>query len=307
MERGPSGPELSREALELLKSPEQVFDSSKEVAEKEYQDLLERLNRGEIRREGDHASFEVHEGDRHVPGDIHVAWPGHEGDFAILRLNPITEGKGFESGVFGYRGQYGIGKKDKNQYQFTGTPRSLEQLFDAPAGVQFIVKPTMDRFAVEMGDKLTQAAHGENAVTLYMGMGFLLLGQEWMHVGMHEAGHLPRDKDGHFDWQGKPNSENTAWTIANQAYAQAHVSRKRKIIAGTTHGRFDLLKTPISTPYGNTPSLGRIAQYGLTSHARTGGAQLPGQWSGRVAEDTMREFKGIIMAADEAYEYYIGR
>lgn len=45
MEGYPRGPELSRETLEVLKTPEQIFDSDREKAEKEAEKVAERLRR----------------------------------------------------------------------------------------------------------------------------------------------------------------------------------------------------------------------------------------------------------------------
>ncbi|MEK7161945.1 MAG: hypothetical protein AAB729_04635 [Patescibacteria group bacterium] len=292
-ERGPRGPEISSETRELLRTPEQVFDSDAEQAERQSREVLDRLMRkGEISRTSGNAELETIEIGRNSAPRIQIAWPSGKNYF-LLNLEPITEGKGAEKGVFGYTGSYGTAAKGRNGYKFSEKV-SLEELFAVPNDLTLIVHPTINRWAIEIGvDPATAAAFGKDVRNMYMGMGFLLLGQEWMHVGMHEAGHLPSNPD-----------ENLAWKTANEKYAAIHKPIKQEIIAGKHTGRFGLLKKPESRYYGETPRLGDIAKYGLVSHARANNAKVPAQWN---QEQIMYDFQKIISAADEAYEYFIGR
>lgn len=292
-ERGPRGSEISSETREQLKTPGQVFDSDKEQAERQSREVMDRLMRkGEIRRTSSNAELETIEIGRNSAPRIQIAWPAGRSYF-LLDLEPITEGKGAEKGVFGYTGSYGPATREKNRYKFSEKV-SLEELFAVPDDLTLIVHPTINRWAIETGaNPATAAAFGKDARNMYMGMGFLLLGREWMHVGMHEAGHLPNNPD-----------ENLAWKTANEKYAAIHKPIKQEIIAGKNTGRFGLLKNPESRYYGETPRLGDIAKYGLVSHARAHNTKVPAQWD---QEQITRDFQRIISAADEAYEDFIGR
>jgi len=295
MERGPRGPETPRETQELLRTPEQVFDSNKEAAERQNKEVIERLmRRGEIQRSNDNVEFETVETGKGSAPRIQIAWPTNRQSGHILNLEPIVEGKGAERGIFGYTGEYGVAKREGLNYRMTDERVSLSELFEVPDDLNIIIEPTINRWAVEAGeDPLTTAIFGKNARKMYVGLGFLFLGREWMHVGMHEAGHLPNNHD-----------ENLAWSIANKKYAQIHKPRKTDIIAGKDIGQFGLLKSPESRYYGKTPRLGDVAKYGLTTHARSGNAKIPKQWD---QERILRDFQSIILAADQTYEDFIGR
>lgn len=299
-ESGPRGPETSREARELLEHPEQVFDSDKEMAQEEARELAKRLERiGETKREGSNAIFETMETES--PGgapQIQIAWPAKKGvPSTMLRLIPHTEGQGPESGIFGYSGEYGITNEVSGKHEFDIEPMSLEELFGVPKDINLIIVPTATRWAIAK-DQMA-VAFGENTRTLYMGLGFLFRGPEFMQVGMHEAGHLAGGANGTHT-----HNENKAWTFANRRYAALHDGLKDQVIAGKNTGLFDLLKRPM--PYGNSTTIGKIARYGLTSHAIAGGdAHISKQWRDQ-SERTMDEFKSLIELADQDYDYMVG-
>src|SRR3989344_4772496 len=233
MERGPQRYE-SKERQELIRKPENIFDSNLEKAREENQNLKDRLMGRELFREVGGATFETKELGVGLPPEIRIGWTDDDKKSYLLCLEPITEGKGIESGIFGYVGSYGPAKLakgyDKN-YEFTeeGTV-PLEELFDVPEGLRLIILPTKNRWAMESKNSLTESLFGENARLMYMGLGFLLLGREWLHIGMHEAGHL------------SSHDENRAWSIANSNYAIRVRPRKDDIQDGIYTGEFGLLK-----------------------------------------------------------------
>jgi len=280
-----------KESQELIRNPEQVFDSDVEKAQEGNRELMEKLLDREISREFRGATFETLEGGNGKPPEIRIGWTEEDAKSFLLCLKPISEGRGFESGVFGYVGSYGPAKQGKGydkKYEFTDDGAvSLEDLFAVPEGIHLIIKPTRNRWAMESKNALTEGVFGKNARIMYMGLGFLLLGREWLHVGMHEAGHL------------SSHDENRAWSIANSNYAVRARPRKSDIKGGSFTGEFGLLKPQHDTPYGETPRLGDIARYGLVSHARSGGARIPAQWD---IDDTMQDLARIIEASDEACE-----
>ena len=300
MERYPQGPELSRETLEILRTPEQVFDSNIEKARKESERVAERLR--QIREEhknsrGVEFDLESKIG-RGMAKTIQITWADWRDQRGMmLSLDPITEGSGPESGVFGYKGRYGLAKRVKNGFEYengTSGVLTLERLFMVPEGISLIVRPTMVRWAIG-ADELSMP-YGDKTKTLYMGLGFLLLGgkgHKWMHIGMHEAGHLPDEND-----------ENKAWTTANRNYAsltRGDKERIRQIVMGKGRGRFDLLEKPF---YGSGPTIGKIAKYGLVSHALGGDAKVPDAWL-KGAGRTMEEFGDKIIEAQQAFDSFI--
>ncbi len=289
LEGGPSF-EPSPELSELSRHPEQVFDSDLNSADREFNQLMQRLTRrGEIYRSGERASFHALET---TPGSlpaIQIAWPEPNGNCMVLRLSPHVENKGPESVALAYSGEYGLGKRRGDKYEYKLIP--LSELYGIPKDLNIVVKPTATRWAIGKDDMAV--AYGENTRTLYMGLGFLLLGQEYMHIGMHESGHLPNNPD-----------ENIAWEWANKYYASLNRPNRDKIVEGHSQGIFHLLKKV--DPYGRVPTIGKIVQYGLVSHSLAKNADIPVQWQ-QKSEQIMREFDGVIDRADEAYEYFIGR
>lgn len=303
MEGYPRGPEISRETAELLKSPEQVFDSDLEQAKKEAQKVAERI----LRNKGSHRESrgvevdietESAESKKRSKRSIQITWAGMSDQRGImLSLDPISEGKGIESGVLAYKGRYGVAKRNSHgEFDLVNDASkilSLEELFHVPSGMDLYVKPTVTRWAI--GQDEVSLMRGENARTLYMGMGFLLLGEKghkWMHIGMHEAGHLPNEND-----------ENRAWTTANTNYAGLYHDQKesiQRIKNGQDHGKFDLLEKPF---YGTDLTIGKIMRYGLVSHALAGNARIPYQWA-ENAKRTMSEFGRKIVEAQEAFDSF---
>lgn len=215
---------------------------------------------------------------------IQIAWPITDSSSYLLELDPIQIGRGIEArDVIAYKGAYGRAKKDRSEWKFQ-KQTGLEELFGVPNGLEIYVKPTIDRWAV--GKDELSLAFGENARTLYMGLGFLLLGHQWMHIGMHEAGHLP---DG--------ANENEAWFRANKLYASRHKKDKKKIIEGKNTGQFELLQKPNNSSPNPKPTIGKIMQYGLVSHF-IGGTKIPEHWKPR---EIMEEFQTVIKTAHQAY------
>lgn len=294
MERGHRGPEKSVEITELMKHPELVFDSDFEGAQQQHHQLVSKIMRqGEIYREGSSAIFHSREISKTDSPRIEIAWPTTGDNVILLRLDSIGEERGHYTGKYGGAVCNKSGYRSEYEFQ-SGRDKNLEDLFAVPDDIHLIIKPTIDRWAIEAAPNPdTTADYGPKARVLYMGIGFLLLGREWMHIGMHEAGHLPNNRD-----------ENIAWSAANQAYAAVHKPLKKEIISGAQSGRFNLLKEPVSVSYGSTPTIGKIAKYGLVSHAQNEGAHIPKHWD---AKATMDEFRQVIKAANEAYDYFVGR
>ncbi len=300
-ERGRHGLErLPSEVIELQKNPEQVFDSSREAARREYQDFICRIRDREIGREDFDrtTSLETYaeKGNSGGAPAIDIVWRKRR-TATMLRLHPIVEGHGPEKETFGFIGKYGAAQKtDRGGNEFVDKPESLESLYGAPSWCRFIVKPTVGRFAV--GRSVLTEIHGQNACELYLGVGFLLLDQAWMHVGMHEAGHLPPTI------KGTSNDENTAWSLGNAVAAVKNRSHKDRLVTGKSSGLFGVYRDPKKERYADPVTVGKIVRYGLTSHALAGKAHIPSSWQ-RRANDTMRELNGEIERAYDKFEYFL--
>jgi len=286
------GPDLepTPELRELMSSPEQAFDSDLKSANREFERLMERLQKtGKIYKSGGRAIFKTTETAQGRPPAIQIAWSERNNIYTVLRLSPHVEGKGAEAGVFGYSGEYGVARQKGKNWEYDLEP--LSELYGIPDDLNIIVKPTATRWAI--GKDETAITFGDDTRTLYMGLGFLLLGQEWMHIGMHEAGHLPDTHD-----------ENKAWRVANKYYADLHKLRKEDIVSGKSNSLFELLEK--SQPYGNKLTIGQIVQYGLVSHASAGNAKIPKSWE-QKSRSIMIDFTRVIERADQAYDHFIGR
>lgn len=200
MESSRGDREISRETSELLKTPEQVFDSDKEKADAQAAEVAKRIMEGrDIRYERSGLSVLV-EGKKVETGvvskkSIKIAWPRNNQHTTMLQLDPITEGYCAEADVLAYTGRYGVAKKVKEEWEFLDrdSAKSLEEAFCVPDGKHLLVKPTIDRWAI--GKDELSAAYSEDTYTLHMGLGFLLLGEPWMYIGMHEGGHMPDNHD----------------------------------------------------------------------------------------------------------------
>ena len=300
MERGNFGGygqefESNLPELSVHDHPELVFDARKEAA-KQHKRVAERLLKGEIHGKApgvEILSVEEAEGSNPVP--LQVAWFDKSDDSGyLLHLEPITLGKGIEGGIMGYKGYYGAAHREANAWKFNDNKKimPLEQILHAPDGVEFIVKPTADEWSVGRDDIVTQSM-GENIYNLYMGLGFLFLGQQWMVIGMHEAGHLFPQPFGTRD-------EQEAWYQASATYARWHKHNKDAILAGSTRGLFDLLHKPGDIV--DEPSIGEIMKYGMTSHALAdyGQTRIPLAWK-NDATNTMRKFDQLITEAQSRY------
>jgi hypothetical protein len=275
------------ESQRLVRNPEEAFDSDLPSAEAEFQMTMEDMRRageGGIKTCELEFSFGAETGGSRPI--IQFIWPGTRNTFTFLHLNPIAEGYGFEGGIIGYSGTYGSGIKrrpDNNWQVLRSIP--LENLLQTPDNIQLVVKPTVDRWAI--GIDYTAMVMGENFRTLYMGLGFLFLGQEWMHIGFHESGHLPHNDD-----------ENHAWQIANRHYAQIHRGQRAAISKGENLGLFDLLKKETDLFH---PSIGTIMKYGLITHYKAGNASIPRVWR-KDGNRTLKEFTVIIESAQDHYQ-----
>lgn len=289
IERGPR--KISPELLELLKNPLEVFDSPIEKAQKQHRDLMEHLKqRRDVHRIGKELEVSIETVVSASVPTIEIAWPIDRDTAMLLQLNPITEGKGSEKGVLAYRGIYGLAKKPRLDWQLDPQKSySLEQVFGIPDGLNLVIKPTIDRWAIAKDEMAV--LFGDKTRTLFMGLGFLFLGHQWMHIGMHEAGHLPDTHD-----------ENKAWEKANTMYARRHRQYKKEIINQRYLGQFELLKRP--NWYSHTPTLGKIMKYGLVSHS-FGGTRIPKHWKADALK-TMEDFQSVIQQAHDAYTHVLG-
>lgn len=274
------------ETKEILRHPDQVFDSPRSEAERSSKRLLEHLrDRRNISYIGRSVEFCAERETGSRAPSIQIAWPITTDSSYLLELEPIQEGRGLERDILAYVGSYGTAKRDDDRQEWKmESGVSLERLFGVPSGLRVAVKPTIDRWAI--GKDELALLFGENVYTLFMGLGFLFLGHQWMHIGLHEAGHLP---DTH--------SENEAWSKANTLYASRHKKDKAKILAGEDKGLFELLQKPENL--APNPTIGKIMQYGLVS-GYLGATNIPDSWKPRVSE-IMREFRSVIERAHERY------
>lgn len=283
-------PHLQFERESILRHPEKSFDSPLEEARRSAIETMEHLRqRDKIDYRGRDLSVNVEREGQAVAPSIQIAWPITSTSSYVLTLDPIQEGKGPESGVFAYRGSYGIAHREWRWEEWKYKSKiPLEQLFGVPKGLEIYVQPTIDRWTVEK-DSITSALFGQNARKLYMGLGFLFLGHQYMLIGMHEAGHLPEGAD-----------ENEAWFRASKLYASRHKKDKKRIIAGKNTGQFELLQRPDKSSWNPNPTIGKIVQYGLVSHS-VGGTKIPKHWQ-LQSTHIMREFNQVIKKAHQAYE-----
>lgn len=288
-ERGPGSGFESYDAmrapkrLEGARSFAEMFDSRIGDAQRQHEAFMDRVH-PMVRRLAE-AELIVERVGSAKPS-IKIAWPNSNGGGTMLELIPIQEGRTPEHGVLGYTGIYGSAVRSNDSWEMSRSPRLIEDLFGAPKGVRFLVRPNVDRWAVAVEpDFRTEQIIGESGRLLYMGIGLLLLGEEWMHVGMHEAGHLPKTFD-----------EHDAWTKANRLYAKRHTGYKRAVIRGQSHGSFDLLKKP--TGDITKPTIGDIMRYGMT-HGWIGGERIPVSWQHRATQ-TERDFQEIRRRAHDA-------
>ena len=300
------GPELRRETVEIKRSPEQVFDSDRSKAERESNELQRMLSRVESlhkRNGGAELHIEtssIEKGPSTHAKSIKIVWCGrYDDEGTMLQLDPITEGRGPEAGVFGYKGRFGkaIRKDDNFVLSPKSKPVTLEQLFGCPEGTDLRVKPTVHRWAV--GKDELSAMGGEDTYTLFMGLGFLLMDQKWMYIGFHEAGPLPHQND-----------ENSAWTTGKRNHAKIYKGNRdlqKAISSGKHTGLFGVLEKPFRS---RDLTVGKIERYGITSHYLAGNSKLPESWKnedyskGITVKEVMDDFDRRIEEAQFSFDEF---
>lgn len=288
-ESGMEGMRLNQETSELTRNPREVFDSNPKSADAESK-KIRRLISPEKGLVAAKRQVEVYVAPEKVTGqaeNLYLLWPRNDEYATGLILQPVSEGSGAEAGVMAYTGQYGVAQKEQGHWQFMRDQCvSLDKAFGVPKGLTLMVKPTVHRWSIGR-DELSML-YGENVRTLHLGLGLLLLGEQWLYIGRHEAGHLPNTHD-----------ENEAWSKANSGFASLHHKRHKEIVAGADSGLFDILQKPLSRP--RYPTIGKVMQYGLTSHYLAGNADIPKIWQDS-AEKTMRHFSELILDAQSAFD-----
>ncbi len=294
--------ELPEILSETIRNPELVFTSSLADAQTEHelvQQTLDGLSDRTRHLESSDLLIEQGLGSHHPR--IAVRWNKQNDTATQLVLHPISGGNGPEAGILGYYGTYDLLETDKQSgMQVLSQSIPLERLFGAPRNVRFTIKPTLTRWAVGK-DEMSILLGNENVWILYTGLGFLFLGEPWMLIGFHEAGHIPNNHGGD---RVTMRGENEAWSVGKRTYAALHHGKERGV------GLFDLLQKP-QLHYGRNlfadtnPTIGDIERYGITSHAMDPSVKLPFQWSGKdfsKAIETMNTFQQIIKKAQRAYE-----
>lgn len=282
---------LSRELPMLREKLHEVFDGSLEKAKVEAREVSKILNT-ENRKIRHTRSVEVAFGGSEKT--IQITWAGpYEEEGMSLCLYPISEGVGPESGVFVYKGKYGLAKRNKaGEFQLGDNSKTLEDLYEASNEVEIFVIPTATRWAGGKESDMV-ALFGENARVMYMGLGFLMLkesGHNFMLVGGHEAEHI----NGILD-------ENEAWHKALEKYARLYKGKKtaiKEIVMGKDRGRFDLLKKPDGE---DSMTIGKIVSFGLVSHNLSGDAKAPGQWLGK-SKKILGRFWRVVQDAQETFD-----
>ena len=284
-------PRLGEVSYDVLDHPHEVFDSPIEKAKIEALQVQKDLEGRAVHRRLRDTESHIEAEEWGRAPTIQIVWPSGYNTGMALELHPIQEGRGPEAGVFGYTGTYGSARRDGQQWQLQDG-NMLEDLFNAPANARLIVWPTIDRFAIEK-DRQMQDMFGDNTWTLYLGLGFLYLGHQWMHVGMHEAAHITTP------------DENEAWFLANKEYARRHKPIKDAVLSGRTTGLFELLQKPDRSYWNTRPTIGDIVNYGLVSHF-IGGTRISQQLHSRAA-DVWENFQRTVRQAHDAYAEGVGK
>jgi len=232
---------------------------------------------------------------------IQIVWSRDDGKTTMLNLTQLKEGRGGEGTILGHVGEHGEAiVNDKGKYVFAeGKSTPLAKLFGIPEVFTVVVVPTEVKWAVERGNPLFTSMLGDNCVVIYIGLGTLLMGEEWMLAGFHEGGHLPQD--GNLE---KPsNDENAAWSVANRRYAQIHEGQKEGIVRGKIKGLFHLLHRPTDS---SDITIGKLMQWGLTSHwSASQSANIPQHWK-RKSNEIIDDLLSHMAKAHEAYEECFG-
>lgn len=270
-------PELS----DTLKDPRTVFDSDIPTADDQFDKVIQDLApfNGVYRVRSTQVQID-HKIDQSLPS-ISLFWPDAHIPSA-LRLTPVAH--------LGYHGEWGHMNQTENGWELKAIP--LSAVWGVPENKDLLIKPTIDRWAVDLVERQTDSFDYPTH-TVYAGIGFLLLGQPWMHIGNHEvAGHLPNIHD-----------ENVAWTRAHQWTKKVHAKSRQQIRQGTYHGMFDSLASPSwYRKLSEEPTIGEIAMYGLSSYAAYGEARAPQHWD---IEGNTTQLMKIIKDAHGRYNQLV--
>ena len=143
----------------------------------------------------------------------------------------------------------------------------LEELFGIPTGKHLAIHPTKDAWGVDRANS-SAISMGEGNYSMYIGIGFLLLGPQYMLVGMHEGGHI----------QYPGAHEREAWRVGLTTYKRflRKNASKEEILHGESRGLFGLLNVPGEET--TTPRIVDIVQFGLLSYHNVEGESIPSAW-----------------------------
>ncbi len=209
-----------------------------------------------------------------------VAWPREPGEaYPVLWFTPTEEDKECFTVNYFWAATERAGWSNLSTDGVLGeqTARaseevSLEKLLGVAGGHQFVVRPTVARWALRI-DPLR--IDGEECYEMFMGLGTLLAASEALLIAYHEAGHAGGVRD-----------ENKAWRRGSRGFAErarAFSGRTPQSLWGmgpdevqAQGGLFGLVERK---PAGvDSLTIGNIRLWGETSHAVYGGeAKLPKQ------------------------------
>lgn len=222
---------------------------------------------------------------------LQIAWKIDENNALLLHLEPRRIGEG---AIEGYEGYYGSATRSDDGWKFIeGDKRRLEEVFGAPENIQLLIRPTVDGWSIGR-DTLAVIEERFAVYGLQMGLGFLLLGPQWLLIGMHELGHI-------FPQPNETDDEREAWLQALRYYAKLHKGIRDQILDGANPGLFNLLVRKEKREE-NAPTIGDIVRLGMVSHFRGSqpGLLIPPSWR-ENADNTLVELTKITQRARQAY------
>ncbi len=163
---------------------------------------------------------------------------------------------------------------------------ALNQFWGETPQKTVVVRPTIDRWVIRRTPRFDQNLN--YVYDLYIGLGFLLLGPAWMHIGNHEiAGHL----------SGDTGDENEAWRLAHIWTRQLH-EQQTDIFPTGIFG--NLVKPDKKRDRKLQPTIGEIAMYGLVSHFIDNNARVPQHWKKRT-DEINSELSELVALAQRYY------